>query len=143
LIAIDTNVLVRVLTDDQQSPEQTQQARALVNAAGRVFVPQVVQVEFVWVLEQAYDLEKDQIIEALQILLDNPTYELQHPEHFMLALARFRQSNAGFADSIIAVESQQSNLTLWTFDRKLSKQDGVQRLLSASLAEFEKQGARS
>ncbi|WP_217629935.1 hypothetical protein [Thiothrix caldifontis] len=57
----------------------------------------------------------------------------------MQALMRFRQSNAGFADSIIAVESQQANMTLWTFDRKLSKQDGVQRLLLASLAEFEKQ----
>ncbi len=137
MIAIDTNVLVRVLTDDEESPEQTQQARALVKAAGRVFVPQVVQVEFVWVLEQAYGIEKYQVIAALKILRDNPTYELQYPEHFIQALMRFRQSNAGFADSIIAVESQQANMTLWTFDRKLSKQEGVQRLLPASLAEFE------
>jgi predicted nucleic-acid-binding protein len=138
LIAVDTNVLVRVLTNDEESPAQTEQARALVKAAKRVFVPQVVQVEFVWVLEEAYDLERDEVLAALETLRDDPTYELQHPEHFMQALMRFHQSNAGFADSIIAVESQQVNMTLWTFDRKLSKQEGVQRLLLASLAEFEK-----
>ena len=136
MIAIDTNVLVRVLTDDEESPEQTQQARALVKAAERVFIPQVVQVEFVWVLEQAYGLEKSQIIGALEILRDNPAYDLQHSEHFAQALERFRHSNAGFADAIIAVESQQANIMLWTFDRKLSKQDNVQRLTTDSLAKF-------
>ncbi|MFZ1387740.1 MAG: type II toxin-antitoxin system VapC family toxin [Thiolinea sp.] len=136
MIAIDTNLLVRALTDDEESPDQTEQARALINAAGRVFVPQIVQVEFVWVLEQAYGLDKQKIIEALEVLLKNPVYELQHTEHFELALARFRQSNAGFADLIVAVESQQANLVLWTFDRKLSKQEGVERLLPESLAKF-------
>ncbi|MFI0397508.1 MAG: PIN domain-containing protein [Thiolinea sp.] len=136
MIAIDTNVLVRALTDDEESPDQTEQARALINKAGRVFVPQVVQVEFVWVLEQAYGLDKQQIIEALEVLSKNPAYGLQHTEHFELALARFRQSNAGFADSIVAVESQQANLVLWTFDRKLSKQEGVERLLPELLAKF-------
>lgn len=136
MIAIDTNVLVRVLTDDEESPEQTQQARTLVKAAGCVFIPQVVQVEFVWVLEQAYELEKYQVIEALEVLRDNPTYNLQHGEHFAQALERFRHGNAGFADAIIAVESQQANFMLWTFDRKLSKQENVQRLTADSLARF-------
>lgn len=136
MIAVDTNVLVRVLTDDKESPEQTQQARALVTAAGQVFVPQVVQVEFVWVLEQAYGFEKEEVIDALQVLRDDPVYHLQHEPHFIQALTRFRNGNAGFADSIIAVESQQAGMSLWTFDRKLSKQNGVQRLIAASLADF-------
>lgn len=138
MIAIDTNVLVRVLTDDEESPEQTQLARALVKATKQVFITQIVQVEFVWVLEQAYELEKSQIIEALEILLHDSTYELQHTELFTQALERFKHGNAGFADSLIAVESQHAHLTLWTFDRKLSKQEGVTRLLSQSLADFAK-----
>lgn len=138
MIAIDTNVLVRVLTDDKESPEQTEQARALVKRAGKVFITQVVQVELVWVLEQAYELEKEEVLHALEVLQTNPAYQLQHEAHFVEALVRFRQGNAGFADSIIAVESQQEDKTLWTFDRKLSKQDGVQRLTATSLAEFTK-----
>ncbi|QLQ32157.1 MAG: type II toxin-antitoxin system VapC family toxin [Candidatus Thiothrix singaporensis] len=138
MIAVDTNVLVRVLTDDKESPEQTRQARALVTAAGRVFVPQVVQVEFVWVLEQAYGFEKEEVMDALQVLWDDPVYCLQHETHFILALTRFRNSNAGFADSIIAVESRQVGMDLWTFDRKLGKQDGVQRLTQESLTGYAK-----
>lgn len=140
MIAIDTNILVRVLTDDEESPEQTRQARALVSAAGQVvFVPQVAQVEFVWVLEQAYELEKTEVLSALQVLWDDPMYQLQHETHFVAALERFRSSNAGFADSIIAVESKGEGLELWTFDRKLSKQDGAQRLTPEALAEYARQ----
>lgn len=50
-----------------------------------------------------------------------------------MALQRFVQHNAGFADALIVVESEQSQRTLWTFDRKLSKQQGVQYLNKDSL----------
>jgi predicted nucleic-acid-binding protein len=134
VIAVDTNVLVRVLTDDTDSPEQTQQARQLVKWAGVVFVPQIVQIELVWVLERAYELEKIQILLALQLLLDSPAYQLQHQTLFAQAIERFRHSSAGFADSLIAIESEQQNAMLWTFDRKLSKQQGVQLLTDAVLS---------
>jgi predicted nucleic-acid-binding protein len=133
VIAIDTNVLVRVLTDDEESPLQTQLARQLVKRAGQVYITQIVQVELVWVLERAYELDKSQIILALTLLKDSSIYELQHAAHFEMALLRFVQHNAGFADALIVVESEQSQRTLWTFDRKLSKQQGVQYLNKDSL----------
>lgn len=125
MIAIDTNVLVRVLTDDDESPEQTQLARQLVKRAKQVYISQIVQVELVWVLERAYELDKSQIISALTLLKDNPIYHLQHPIQFELALQRFIVNSAGFADALIVVESEQEQLSLWTFDRKLAKQQGV------------------
>lgn len=136
MIALDTNVLVRVLVDDDDSPEQNQQARALVQEAGKVWISQIVQVKFVWVLDQAYGLEKPEILNALQILLDNPIYELQAVNHFVQVLERFRNSNAGFADALIAVESANYGTILWTFDRKLSQQNQVVRLNAESLANF-------
>lgn len=136
MIALDTNVLVRVLTDDEESPEQTQQARQLVKAAGSVFIPQIVQIELVWVLERAYDLQKPEILSALQLLLNNPAYQLQHRSHFAMAFERFRQSNAGFADAMIAIESEQQQAILWTFDRKLAKQYGVRLLTPEELAAY-------
>lgn len=128
MIAIDTNILVRVLTDDDESPLQTQLARQLVQRAKRVYISQIVQVELVWVLERAYELDKNQIILALTLLKDNPLYQLQHPIQFELALQRFIVNSAGFADALIVVESEQNQLMLWTFDRKLAKQRGVQYL---------------
>lgn len=130
MIAVDTNVLVRVLTDDDASPEQTRQARQLVKAAGAVFVPQIVQVELVWVLERAYGLDKSQILAALELLRDSPVYQLQHQARFALAVERFRHGSAGFADSLIVVESEHRQAVLWTFDRKLGKQQGVQLLMA-------------
>jgi predicted nucleic-acid-binding protein len=130
VIAVDTNVLVRVLTDDDASAEQTRQARQLVKAAGAVFVPQIVQVELVWVLERAYGLDKSQILAALELLRDSPVYQLQHQARFALAVERFRHGNAGFADSLIVVESEHRQAVLWTFDRKLGKQQGVQLLMA-------------
>jgi predicted nucleic-acid-binding protein len=130
VIAVDTNVLVRVLTDDDASPEQTRQARQLVKAAGAVFVPQIVQVELVWVLERAYGLDKSQILAALELLRDSPVYQLQHQARFALAVERFRLGSAGFADSLIVVESEHRQAVLWTFDRKLGKHQGVQLLVA-------------
>lgn len=130
MIAVDTNVLVRVLTDDDASPEQTRQARQLVKAAGAVFVPQIVQVELVWVLERAYGLDKSQILAALELLRDSPVYQLQHQARFALAVERFRLGSAGFADSLIVVESEHRQAVLWTFDRKLGKHQGVQLLVA-------------
>ncbi len=50
MIAVDTNVLVRLLVNDPNAPEQSQQARELLNAQGEVWVGQIVLIETIWVL---------------------------------------------------------------------------------------------
>ncbi len=39
MIAIDTNVLVRALTNDDNSPEQTKLAQEFITSADKVFIP--------------------------------------------------------------------------------------------------------
>lgn len=134
MIAIDTNVLVRALTDDSSAPKQTTLAIKLIKQAGQVYVPQIVQVEFIWVLQQAYKLPKSSLVSALETLLNDNVYILQGEVVFRDALDRFKNSNAGFADSLIVVESQSENSELWTFDRKLSKQGGAVHLTEQVLA---------
>ena len=136
MIAIDTNVLVRIVVQDSDQQAQTQQAQALIKKTGSAFVPQMVQVELVWVLEAAYKFPKKQVIGVLQHLLESNFYRLQREDSFSLALGRFQVENAGFADSLIAVESQAENVELWTFDRKLSKQKGVVRLTVETLSSY-------
>lgn len=128
MIAIDTNILVRILVEDAGAPEQTAAAYQLVKDANTVFVPQLVQAELVWVLQRAYQFDKSEILLILETLKSNPAYQLQHRESFLQALERFKSSNAGFADALIAVESRNEHKTLWTFDKKLSKQEGVSLL---------------
>ena len=121
------------MIQDSDEQAQTHQAQALIKKAGSAFVPQMVQVELVWVLEAAYKFSKPQIVAVLQHLLGSSFYRLQREGSFSLALERFQIGNAGFADSLIAVESQAENIELWTFDRKLSKQEGVVILTEQSL----------
>jgi predicted nucleic-acid-binding protein len=70
MIAIDTNVLVRLLVDEPGQPAQVVAARKLASDAHRVHVPLVVLVELVWVLESCYQVTKQQVVDALRHLLD-------------------------------------------------------------------------
>ena len=62
MIAVDTNVLVRVLVDDPGQKAQVAAARSQAKRAGQVWVAQIVQAETVWVLESAYDLDRTTIL---------------------------------------------------------------------------------
>jgi predicted nucleic-acid-binding protein len=53
-IAIDTNILVRILVDDQNAEHQCASARALIAEAGSVWVSPTVLAETSWVLESVY-----------------------------------------------------------------------------------------
>lgn len=54
--AVDMNVLIRILVTDDKQLDQVRLARQFAKKAKILFVPQIVQVELVWVLEAAYGL---------------------------------------------------------------------------------------
>lgn len=107
-----------------------------IKKVGSAFIPQMVQVELVWVLEAAYNFPKKQVIGVLQHLLESNFYRLQREDSFSLALERFQTGNAGFADSLITDESQAESVELWAFDSKLSKQEGVIWLTEQTLTDL-------
>jgi predicted nucleic-acid-binding protein len=128
MIALDTNVLVRVLVEDTGQPEQTRIARDLVQQAKVVYVSQVVQVECTWVLAKVYKIGKTSLLAVLDHLLINPDYVLQREEEFAKALGLFRESQADFADCLILAESQQTETILHTFDKRLGKHNDTKLL---------------
>jgi predicted nucleic-acid-binding protein len=125
MIAIDTNILIRLLVDDKGQPEQVEAARKQVKKEAAVFIPQIVQVETVWVLESAYNLSRKQVSPVLGHLDSNAAFTLQNRSSFQKAMNLFIQGNGDFSDYLILAESQRENLKLLTFDKKLSKQAGV------------------
>jgi predicted nucleic-acid-binding protein len=106
MIAIDTNVLVRIIVEDVGQAEQTKIARELAKTAQKIYLTQIVQVETTWVLAKVYKLNKPDLIAVLDHLLENPAFVLQNLESFQTALGLFRQSQADIADCLILVESQ-------------------------------------
>ena len=126
--AVDTNVLVRILVTDDKQSEQVKLARQFAKKAKMVFVPQIVQVELVWVLQVAYKLEKHEIIPVLEHLQVNESFQLQNEHEFSAALQWYQSNNVDFSDSLIFVESKKENCDVVTFDKKFSRMPNVKHL---------------
>ena len=124
--AVDTNVLVRLVTRDD--PKQVAAAEAFV--AHGVWVSHLVLVETVWVLSAVYDLGPREISAAIQMLLQHRDLSLQDPETVSAASALYRkQPSLGFSDCLVLeVARRAGHLPLGTFDRDLAKLKDVQRL---------------
>jgi predicted nucleic-acid-binding protein len=125
VITVDTNVLVRILIDDPSAPDQMRIARELARNSGTLFVPQIVQVETVWVLQSAYGFDKATILTILAALLENPTVLLEQRERFIAALRDFQSETADFSDYLILAASREIGTMVHTFDRRFAKQTGV------------------
>jgi predicted nucleic-acid-binding protein len=128
--AVDTNVLVRLITAD----DAAQLAVAEQFVAGGAWVSIPVVMETMWVLEEGYELDTTGLCNALEMLLKNQTLVLQDRAVVANALATFRDRPAlGFTDSLILATARQAgHVPLGTFDRKLSKLDGAQLITGGS-----------
>jgi predicted nucleic-acid-binding protein len=118
LIALDTNVLVRAITQDD--PRQAPKAAALVRRLSPerpAYLTLVVVVELVWVLTRAYKYSRSEIAEVVERLLRNRGFVAQDYETVWSALRRYSSSAADFADCLIAAEAARKQCDyVLTFD---------------------------
>ena len=124
--AVDTNVLVRLVTRDDV--KQVAAADAFVEKGA--WVPQLALAEATWVLSAVYDLDAATIATAIEMLLNHKDLTLEESEVIASALEIFRRRPAlGFSDCLmLEVARKAGHLPLGTFDRNLGKLDGAQRL---------------
>ena len=124
--AVDTNVLVRLVTRDD--PRQVAAAEAFV--ARGAWVPHVVLVEAIWVLISVYELDAPAVATAVDILLNHRDLTVQDGETVAAALQQYRaKPSVGFSDCLVLeVARKAGHLPLGTFDRALAKLEGAQRL---------------
>ena len=125
MIALDTNVLIRILVDDEAQAAQLRLARDFAKKHSHLFIPQIVQVETAWVLGSAYGLEKSEIIRVLEHLRNNTAFVLQNAEIYEEGLSAYRKGGADFSDYLIEAESRAKKSQLVTFDKKLARLGGV------------------
>jgi predicted nucleic-acid-binding protein len=134
MIAVDTNVLVRLLVNDTDSQTPVALAKALLKRAKQVYVPQIVQVEMVWVLETAYQFDKLAVLTALKHLQKTTLFVLQHKKQFDTALATFEKYTADFSDTLILSNCLENEHQLFTFDKKFARLQSVMLLNEKRLA---------
>jgi predicted nucleic-acid-binding protein len=124
--AVDTNVLVRLITRDD--PKQAKAAESFV--AGGAWVSHLVLTEAVWVLSSVYDLDAPAVATAIDMLLSHKSLSLQEAEVVESALAHFRdRPSVGFSDCLVLEIARKAGHTpVGTFDKQFAKLEGASRL---------------
>ncbi|MGH9418776.1 MAG: PIN domain-containing protein [Thermoanaerobaculia bacterium] len=124
--AVDTNVLVRLVTGDDEKQEIV--ARAFVQRG--VWVSHLVLTETAWVLDDAYSLDHEEIVAVIDMLINHESVTLQDADVVVNALEQYRRKpSLGFSDCmVLEIARKAGHLPLGTFDRNLSKIDGAERL---------------
>lgn len=133
MIAIDTNIIVRALTDDDVA--QSGAAKRLL--AGLTpenpgFVCREVVIELVWVLERRYKLPRVTIGTAVLELISSGDLVVENDHAMVHAVYRYMQGGVDFADlMILGAADQQQATPLYTFDHKLARMGGATLLETA------------
>jgi predicted nucleic-acid-binding protein len=114
--AIDTNVVVRFLADDDE--QQSARAREVL-ARGEVYVSSTVLLESEWVLRAGYKLPRQDVLRALDAFANLPSVRLDDPDRVGKALG-WAMEGMDFADALhlAAAEGCESFVT---FDRGLKR----------------------
>jgi predicted nucleic-acid-binding protein len=124
--AVDTNVLVRLVTRDDR--KQVAAAESFVGKGA--WVSTLVLMEATWVLTAVYDLTHAEIATVIDMLLHHRDLTIQESDSVAAALEQYRNRPAlGFSDCLILETARKAgHLPLGTFDRNLSKLDGAEGL---------------
>jgi predicted nucleic-acid-binding protein len=124
--AVDTNILVRLITRDDA--RQATAADSFVEKGAWVSI--LALAETMWVLTTVYGLGPANIATAVDMLLNHEDLTLQDSEAVAAALDLFRSRRAlGFSDCLmLELARKAGHLPLGTFDRNLAKADGTQKL---------------
>lgn len=127
MIALDTNVIVRYLTQDD--PLQASAATKLFesfSSATPGFITTVVMVELVWVLESSYRAQRTDIIRVLETLLRSKELIVERSELIWQALYRFSAGKADFADCLIERSGHAAECQFTaTFDKNAAASAGM------------------
>ena len=122
--AVDTNILVRFLVrdDPKQSDVVYRKLKQTEDENGVLFVPLLVVLETVWVLESVYDISKSEIAEAVDALLLMPVFQFEAQGVISSMVKSAREIKLELSDLLIAHSAKASGCeTVITFDRDASK----------------------
>jgi predicted nucleic-acid-binding protein len=129
MIGLDTNILVRYLTQDDplQSPKATAIIERRLTEENPGFVSIVAMVEIVWVLERAYRLPAHRIASAVERLLQTDVLVIENEQEVFTAMIALKEGRGSFADSVIATLGAKAGCTCTlTFDHKAAQLPGFE-----------------
>jgi len=130
MIGLDTNILVRYLTQDDpiQSPRAADVVERRLTEENPGFVSIVAMVETVWVLDRAYRLRAREIAATIERLLQVETLVLENEQEVFSAMIALKEGRGSFADGVIAALGAKAGCAhTLTFDEKALRFPGFRR----------------
>ena len=122
MIGLDTNVLVRYVTQDDAGQARRVDAvveRAIDNRTA-LHIDDVVLCEFVWVLRAAYRFGRSSIAEALDRVLSTEMFSFEDRDLLRRASDAYRAGSGDFADYVIGFRNLRAGCAhTVTLDRAL------------------------
>lgn len=127
MISLDTNILVRLLVEDDEA--QAAKARALlrrsIEADEPCLVTVIVLCELQWVLKRLYRVPREDLASAVENLLVDDRYLIEESTTVGAAVNRFRNGKGDMADYLIGLKSHSLGAEeTMTFDQALRGEDG-------------------
>jgi predicted nucleic-acid-binding protein len=116
MIAVDTNILVRYVTNDDFL--QAQQAKKLLSE-NHVFISKTVILEMEWVLRAVYKLPQANVLKAMLTILGLLNVLVEDMYQIAEAIEYYK-GGLDFADALHYVANKQID-TFYTFDEKFIK----------------------
>ena len=131
MIGVDTNILVRYLTQDDENQAKIvdQLFKQYATSANSIFINNIVICELIWVLESGYKYSRLQISEAIKQILSTEEFSFENQKLLRFALNQYSQNKLDFSDSLIgAINNQFDCLTTFTFDKSSKNTDNFSYL---------------
>ena len=124
MIAVDTNVIIRFLVRDDEMQAQAVYRRRRQAEMDResLFVPLIVLLETIWVLESAYRKSRGEVLDCIEDMRRMPIFEFEKDEAVGKLVDHGRNCKADLADILIAHSGQADGCEAGiTFDKRAAK----------------------
>ena len=130
MIALDTNVLVRYIAQDdvRQSAAATQLIEQTLSSADPGYISLVTLLETVWVMESRYGADAATVASLLDDLVDTASLLLQDAAAVKTAAQRYARGGVDLHDCLVVSLAAQRKAQVVTFDTKAAKRLGMQVL---------------
>ena len=127
MIGLDTNILVRYITQDDevQAASVNELINKYISKPQSMFINDIVICELVWVLSKGYKYQKEQIINVLRQFLTITEFAFENQNILWQALEEYEQKNLDFSDALISkINQSYSFIETFTLDEAASHSSG-------------------
>jgi len=128
---VDTNIFIRFLTNDvpQKADACEKLFKRAIEKKDSLFTTDLVIAEIVWVLESFYKLEKKEIRDKLEKILNTPNLACPNKDLILIALMLYTKKDIDFIDAYNALVLKEVGISeVYSYDKDYNSIDWVTRL---------------